>query len=149
MATIPPLPGTTAGAGALDPSTIVTAEMAASIIGGTVTKTASPIGGPGMGVVLYTNVAGDSVTVLVEQVPSGVGNAILQAAIQSAGAQGTLEAISGLGDVAGKAVTSNEATVAFVKGANLVVLAATSSTTTGADLEPKVESVAQQVAGRL
>ncbi len=149
IATVPPGPGTTAGTGALDPSTIVTTEMAASIIGGTVTKTDSPLGGPGMGVVLYSNAAGDSITVLVEQVPPGVGNAILQAAIQTAGAPGTLEAISGLGDVAGKAVTSNEATVAFVKGANLVLIAATSSTVTGAALEPKVESVAQQVAGRL
>jgi len=148
-ATQPVLPGTTGGTGAVDAATIVTTDMAASIIGGSLTKTNGNLGGPSMSVVVYSNANGDSVTVLVEQVPAGIGTAMLQAAIQSAGAQGTLEVISGLGDAAGKAVTTNEATVAFVKGANLVVISASASTTAGADLEPKVESVAQQVAGRI
>lgn len=148
--TIPPLPGPTAGTGAVDPSTIVTAEMAASIIGGTVTKTTGGLTVPGMGVASYTNADGDTVTVLVEQIPSGLGNTMLAAAIQAAGAQGALESISGLGDAAGKVVTANEATVAFAKGGNLVVIAATSpAMVSGAVLEPKVEAVAQQIASHL
>ena len=145
---LPTYPGS-GGTGSADAGTIVTAEMAATIISGTLTKTNGPGAGTAMSIVVYSNANGDSVTVLVEQVPAGVGTALLQAAIQSAGAQGTLEVISGLGDAAGKAVTANEATVAFVKGANLVVISGSASTVAGTDLEPKVESVAQQVAGKL
>jgi hypothetical protein len=148
-ATLPIVPGATGTTGSVDAGAIVTAEMAGTIIGGTLTKTNGPGVGTAMSIVLYSNATGDTVTALIEQVPSGVGGTMLQAAVQAAGAQGTLEAISGLGDAAGKAVTANEATVAFVKGANLVVIAASASAMAGADLEPKVESVAQQVAGRL
>jgi hypothetical protein len=144
---LPTFPGS--GGGSVDAGTIVTTEMAGTIIGGTLTKTNGPGAGTAMSIVLYSNATGDTVTALVEQVPSGVGGTMLQAAIQAAGAQGTLEAISGLGDAAGKAVTANEATVAFVKGANLVVIAASASSMTGTDLEPKVEALAQQVAGKL
>jgi hypothetical protein len=149
MATVPPLPGSTGSTGSVDAGTIVTTEMAATIIGGTLTKTNGPGVGTAMSIVVYSNATGDTVTALIEQVPSGLGGTMLQAAIQAAGAQGTLETISGLGDAAGKAVTANEATVAFVKGVNLVVIAASASAMAGTDLEPKVESVAQQVAGRL
>ncbi|HEV2006206.1 MAG TPA: hypothetical protein VGQ85_06280, partial [Candidatus Limnocylindrales bacterium] len=144
----PTFPGS-GGTGSVDAGTVLTTEMAASIIGGTLTKTNGPGAGTAMSVVVYSNANGDSVTVLVEQVPAGIGTAMLQAAIQAAGAQGTLEVISGLGDAAGKAVTTNEATVAFVKGVNLVVISGSASAMAGADLEPKVESVAQQVAGRI
>ncbi|HEY2888666.1 MAG TPA: hypothetical protein VGJ17_08630 [Candidatus Limnocylindrales bacterium] len=149
-ATLPGSSGAGSVPGAVDPGTIVTAEMAASIIGGSPTKLTIPgVGGQGMSVAAYTTTSGDTVTILVEQVPGGVANAQLQAAIVAAGAQGTLVSISGLGDAAGKAVTANEATIAFVKGSNLVVIAAGSSSLTGDALEPKVEAVAQQVAGAL
>jgi hypothetical protein len=149
MATVPPLPGSTGSTGSVDAGTIVTTEMAATIIGGTITKTNGPGVGTAMSIVVYSNATGDTVTALIEQVPAGVGGTMLQAAIQAAGAQGALETISGLGDAAGKAVTANEATVAFVKGVNLVVIAASTSAMAGTDLEPKVEALAQQVAGRL
>lgn len=149
MATVPPLPGSTGSTGSVDAGTIVTTEMAATIIGGTLTKTNGPAVGTAMSIVVYSNATGDTVTALIEQVPSGLGGTMLQAAIQAAGAQGALETISGLGDAAGKAVTANEATVAFVKGVNLVVIAASTSAMAGTDLEPKVEALAQQVAGRL
>jgi hypothetical protein len=146
-----PAPGGSGGtSGSLDASTLVTADMAASIIGGTPTNAGGPgVGTQAMSVAVYRNAAGDTVTVLVEQVPGGIANAELQAAISAAGAQGSLQAVSGLGDAAGKVVTASEATVAFVKGSNLVVISAMATTMAGSDLEPKVESVARQVAGSL
>jgi hypothetical protein len=150
--TLPPLPGfsfSTGGNGAVDPSTIVTMDMASTIIGGTLTKTLGNLGAAGLGTVVYSNAAGDSVSVIVEVVPGGFSTAALQAAMQYAGSQGSLVPISGLGEAAAKEVTANGATVAFVKGSNLVLIEATSSTTAGTDLEPKVESLAQQVAGKL
>ena len=148
-ATLPIAPGATGTTGSVDAGTIVTAEMAGTIISGALTKTNGPGVGTAMSIVVYSNATGDTVTALVEQVPSGLGGTMLQAAIQAAGAQGALETISGLGDAAGKAVTANEATVAFVKGVNLVVIAASASAMAGTDLEPKVEALAQQIAGRL
>jgi hypothetical protein len=147
---LPTFPGS-GGTGSVDAATIVTTEMAATVIGGTLTKTNGPGVGTAMSIVVYSNANGDSVTVLVEAVPTGVAvtGTMMQAAIQAAGAQGTLEVISGLGDTAVKAVTANDATVAFVKGANLVVIAASASAMAGTDLEPKVEALAQQVAGKL
>lgn len=152
MATVPPLPGfsaSTGGNGSVDPSTIVTMDMASTIIGGTLTKTLGNLGAAGLGTVVYSNAAGDSVSVIVEVVPGGFSSAALQAAMQYVGSQGSLVPISGLGEAAGKEVTANGAAVAFVKGSNLVLIEATSSTTVGTDLEPKVESLAQQVAGTL
>jgi len=148
-ATLPPLPGATGGNGAVDPSTIVTMDMASSIIGGTLTKTLGNLGAAGMSTVVYSNASGESVSVIIEVVPGGFSSAALQAAMQYAGSQGSLVPITGLGDAAGKEVTANEASVAFAKGSNLVLISASSSTTAGTDLEPKVESVAQQVAGKL
>ncbi|MGZ3640803.1 MAG: hypothetical protein ACXWQ6_02045 [Candidatus Limnocylindrales bacterium] len=132
-----------------DAASLVTADMAASIIGGSPTKVTPPISLPTMSVASYRNDNGDTVTVFVETVPGGLANAQLQAAIAVAGAQGDLQPVSGIGDAAGKVVATNEATVAFVKGSTLVVVQGSSGTTAGSDLEPKVESVAGQVAGKL
>jgi hypothetical protein len=132
-----------------DAASLVTADMAASIIGGSPTKVTPPISIPTMSVASYSNDNGDSVTVFVEAIPGGLANAQLQAAIAVAGAQGELQPVSGIGDAAGKVVATNEATVAFVKGSTLVVVQGSSGTIAGSDLEPKVESVAGQVAGKL
>ena len=132
-----------------DAAGLVTADMAAAIIGGSPSKVTSPISIPNMSIVSYSNESGDEVTVFVETIPGGLANAQLQAAIAVAGAQGSLQPVSGIGDAAGKVVDTNEATVAFVKGTNLVVVQASSGTTAGTDLEPKVESLAKQVAGKL
>ena len=132
-----------------DAAGLVTADMAATIIGGSPSKVTSPISIPNMSIVSYSNASGDEVTVFVETIPGGLANAQLQAAIAIAGAQGNLQPVSGIGDAAGKVVDTNEATVAFVKGTNLVVVQASSGTTAGTDLDPKVQSLAQQVAGKL
>lgn len=138
------------GAGdAPDASKLVTADMAASVIGGSPTPVDFPLNVPGMNIASYGNANGDSVTVLVQVIPAGVANTELQAAIAMAGAQGDLQPVSGIGDSAGKVVDDSSATIAFVKGSNLVVVEATSSSTSGSDLEPKVEAIAKQVASNL
>ncbi len=149
-----PAGGNTGGGnngGAVDASSILTSDAAASIIGGTVTKVQTPGVGsaPGMSLASYTNGTGDSVTILVEPVPAAVGATILQAAIRAAGANGDLVPVSGLGDTAGQVTGPNEATVAFAKGNTLVVVYAQTSNTAGSDLEPKLQSLAQQIAGKL
>ena len=50
---------------------------------------------------------------------------------------------------AGKVVGDHEATVAFGKNGTIVVVSATVDAAAGTDLEPKVEAVAQQIAGQL
>ncbi len=138
------------GASMPDPATLLTADQAASIIGGSPTPVTVPFNVPNMSIASYENTDGDSVTVFVEAIPGGVmGNAQLQAAMAMAGAQGDLQAISGLGDAAGKEVNANDATVAFVKGSTIVVVEASSGTLTGSDLEPKLEAIAHQVADKL
>jgi len=131
-----------------DASSIVTGDMAASVLGATTQKVAMPVTGIAS-IVAYTTAAGDTLTVLVEKVPGGVPAAAMRAAMQMAGSNGDLQAVSGIGDVAGKTVDSNEATIAFAKGDFIVVLSARSDTATGADLEPKLESLARQVTGKL
>ncbi len=132
-----------------DAATLLTPELAASVLGGSPTKTTLPVTIPNVSIVSYRTEAGDSLTLYIQAVPGGVANAELQAAIAMAGAHGDLQTVSGIGDAAGKVVNANDATVAFIKGSNLVVVAADSSATAGTDLEPKVESVAKQVAGQL
>jgi len=136
------------GAGAVDAGSILTPEMAGSIIGGTVTKVPIP-STAGMSLVAYTNESGDNVTVLVQPVPAGTGAAMMSVAIQAAGAEGNLQTFTGLGDAAGKVVNENDATVVFVKGDALVVVHAESATSSGSDIESKLESVARQIAGTL
>ena len=144
-------PAASGASGAIDAATLVTADMAASIIGGSPTAVPIPGGAiPGgvASIVGYTTDAGDTVTVFVEQVP-GLSATSLQAAMAMAGQQGDLQTIGGLGDFAGKQVDANEATYAFVKGEALVVIDAQSGSLSGSDLDPKVLAVAQQVAGGL
>lgn len=144
-------PGSSVAQGTIDAATLVTADMAASIIGGSPTAVAMPGGafpGGAAAAVGYTTAAGDTVTVFAEQVP-GLTAASLQAAMAMAGQQGDLQTVGDLGDFAGKQVTANEATYAFVKGTYLVVIDAQSGTLSGSDLDPKVLGVAQQVASGL
>ena len=102
-----------------------------------------------MSVASYTNAAGDGVTVLIEPVPAGIGASVMQAAIQAAGAKGELTPLSGLGDSGGKVVNDHDATVAFTKGSNLVVLYASAAGSAGADIESKLENLGRQIAGKL
>ena len=137
------------GGPAPDATTLLTAEMAGSIIGGSPQKVSAPISIPNMSIVSYSNADGDTVDVFIEVVPGGVANIEMQAAIAMAGAQGDLQPVTGVGDAAGKVVGDGDATVAFVKGTNLVVVEATSGTMSGSDLEPKVEDIARQIASKL
>ena len=132
-----------------DAATLVTADMAASVIGGSPTKVTPPMSIPNVSLASYGTSGGDSVTVFIEAIPGGLASAQLQAAMAMAGSQGSMTPVSGIGDAAGKVVDANEATVAFVKGSNVVVISAQSGTTSGSDLEPKVEALAQQVAGKM
>jgi hypothetical protein len=132
-----------------DAATLVTADMAASVIGGSPTKVTPPMSIPNVSLASYGTSGGDSVTVFVEAIPGGLASAQLQAAMAMAGSQGSLTPVSGIGDAAGKVVDANEATVAFVKGSNVVVISAQSGSASGSDLEPKVEALAQQVAGKM
>lgn len=147
---LPSAAGSTGGGGSVDASALLSADMAASIIGGSPTAVAIPgMNVPGVGIAAYGTTTGDTVALFVEKVPGGIAAAELQAAIAMAGAQGNLTPISGVGEAAGKVVEANEATIAFIKNGSLVVISAHSGTTAGASLEPKLESVAQQVAGKL
>lgn len=145
-----PSAASSTGGGSVDASALLSADMAASIIGGSPTAVAIPgMNVPGVGIAAYGTTTGDTVALFVEKVPGGIAAAELQAAIAMAGAQGNLTPISGVGEAAGKVVEANEATIAFIKNGSLVVISAHSGTTAGASLEPKLESVAQQVAGKL
>ena len=137
------------GGVAPDAATLLTAEMAGSVIGGGPQKVSAPFSIPNMSIVSYSNAEGDTVDVFIEVVPGGVANVEMQAAIAMAGAQGDLQPVTGVGDAAGKVVGDGDATVAFVKGTNLVVVEATSGTMSGSDLEPKVEDIARQIASKL
>lgn len=144
-------PGSSVPQGTIDAATLVTADMAASIIGGSPTAVAIPGGvfpGGAATAIAYTTAAGDTVTVMAEQVP-GLTAASLQAAMAVAGQQGDLQTVGDLGDFAGKQVTPNEATYAFVKGTYLILIAAQSGSMSGSDLDPKVLGVALQVASGL
>ena len=139
------------GGNAPDPATIVSADMAASVIGGSPTVVDMPgLSGLPVKIVSYQIPSGDSLTVLVEQVPGGLPANALQMAVAMAGAQGAdLQQVSGIGDAAVKQVDASSAVIAFVKGDIIVVLGAQSSSGAAAAVEPKVEALAQQVAGKL
>lgn len=132
--------------GGKDPSTLLTADMATSILGSSATAV------PGISTPIsagYSDAAGDTVSVFVEALPGAVNQALLTSALSQANADGSLVAISGLGDIAGKEVSDNSATVGFAKNGTLVIINAESATQAGSDLEPKIETLAQQIAGSL
>lgn len=154
-ATIPAAAASAPGgvpAGGPEADEMVTAEMAASIIGGSPTKMSIPgaAGAPGvMSLAAYSNTDGDNVTVLVQRIPGGFAAGMLQIAIQAAGANGELKPLSGLGDSAGQVTNEHDATVAFAKGNTLVVIQASDSASSGADIEAKLEALAREIIGKL
>ena len=138
------------GAAAVDAGSILTQEVATSIIGGTVTKISIPgTQGSPMSIASFTNTTGDSIVVMVQSVPTGAGAGMLQAAIKAAGAQGDLQVLNGLGDAAGKVINDHDATIAFAKGDTLVVAYASADASSGSDIEAKLEALAKQIAGKL
>lgn len=93
-----------------------------SIIGGSPTKMPiSSAAGAGsvMSISGYSNADGDEVIVLVQRIPGSFAAEMLQLAMQTAGAQGDLKPLTGLGDSAGSVVNEHDATVAFTKGNTL------------------------------
>jgi hypothetical protein len=138
------------GTSAVNASTILTADIAASIIGGTPTLQPGSMNLGPISLAAYGTDNGDSVAVYVETIGGGLEAAAIQAAISSQdGGAGDMTPISGLGDAAGKVVGDHDATVAFGKNGTIVVVSATVAAQAGTDLEPKVEAVAQQIAGQL
>ncbi len=137
------------GSASVDASTILTADVAASILGGTPTLQPGSMNLGPISLATYGTDSGDEVTVYVETLGTGLEGAAIQAAIQAEGTSGDMTPISGLGDAAGKVVEDHGATVAFGKNGTIVVVSATVASQSGSDLEPKVEAVAQQVAGKL
>ena len=138
------------GTSAVNAGTILTADVAATIIGGTPTLQPESMNFGPVSLAAYGTDSGDSVAVYLETIGSGIEAAAIQAAISSQdGGTGDMTPISGLGDAAGKVVGDHEATVAFGKNGTIVVVSATVDAQAGTDLEPKVEALAQQIAGQL
>ena len=137
------------GTAAVNASTILTAQVAAQILGGTPTLQPGSMNLGPISMASYGTDSGDDVTVYVETIGTGLEAAAIQAAIQAEGTSGDMTPISGLGDAAGKVVDTNSATVAFGKNGTIVVVSADVASQAGTDLEPKVEAVAQQIAGQL
>ncbi len=132
--------------GGKDPATLLTSDAAAAILGAPVTAVpgaATPISAS------YQTAAGDNVSIFIEALPGGISQAALQGAMAQANANGELTPINGLGDVAGQQTSDSSATVGFAKGGTVVIITADSTTLKGSDLEPKLESLAQQIAGQL
>ncbi len=133
-----------------DPAALVSADMAASVIGGSPQQVQIPgLGNVPAKVVAYSTDSGDTLTVFIEQVPGAFQASALQAAIAMAGVQGNVVPVSGVGDAAGKVVEENNAVIAFVKGDVMVVIGAQSGASSGAQLDPKVEGLAKQVSDKL
>jgi hypothetical protein len=137
------------GTASVNASTILTAAVAASILGGTPTLQPGSMNLGPISLATYATDSGDDVTVYVETIGSGLESAAIQAAIQAEGTNGDMTPISGLGDAAGKVVGDHNATVAFGKNGTIVVVEASVASQAGTDLEPKVEAIAQQVASQL
>jgi len=137
------------GSASVNASTILTADVAATILGSSATLQPGSMNLGPISLATYGTDSGDEVTVYVETLGTGLEGAAIQAAIQAEGTSGDMTPISGLGDAAGKVVEDHGATVAFGKNGTIVVVSATVASQSGSDLEPKVEAVAQQVAGKL
>lgn len=137
------------GSASIDASTILTADIAAQIIGGSPTLQPGSMNLGPISVATYGTDSGDDVTVYVETLGTSLESAAIQAAIQAEGTNGDMTPISGLGDAAGKVVGDHDATVAFGKNGTIVVVEASVAAQAGTDLEPKVEALAQQIAGQL
>lgn len=156
--TIPSLPGLGTGTSGAGANTLLTATDVQTISGdpnvaavsGTCTAQTcvyadtTSTGGGGGGVVV------------VEQIPGGFSQTALQAALSTAlsngGASangGTATAVSGLGSAALKEIEANSATYAFSKDNYFVVINVTSSTNSGAEMDPQVQAAAQTAAGKL
>jgi hypothetical protein len=138
-------------AGSVDPTTLLSADAASSLLGGTATLLPGGITTGPVSTISYATASGDNVSLLVESFPGGIAASVMQASLQAAfTAKGStsMEPISGLGDVAGKSVSDHEATVAFIKNGTLILITDTSTTQAGSDMEPKLESLAQQIVGK-
>jgi hypothetical protein len=160
---IPSLPGgipglgssTTTGPGAtsVDACAAMSQSAAAQVSGASSIAKFSGTNVGGVSECVYADTASGAGAVgLIEQVPGGIAvNTYLQAAMAQAahGGSSGAQSLSGIGDQAIKSVESNGASVAFVKGSTLVVLAVSGSTRTGDAIESDLESLAKQVAGQL
>lgn len=102
---------------------------------------------------LYADTIGSggcSATIIIENFPTTVAQSALQSALQGQvqPGKGTVEEISGLGEVGVKEVSSDSAAVAFAKS-NKLVMVVSSNSRGGSTMEPDVESLAHQVANQI
>jgi|GEM_PF-3428652 len=103
-----------------------------------------------------TGSGGGGGLVFVEPIPGGLGQAALQAALTAALASGgstssgtSVTAVSGLGSAAIKSIDANSATYAFSKDNYFVVISVSSTTKSGAAMDPGVAAAAQTAAGKV
>jgi hypothetical protein len=157
---VPSAPGSAAGGGqggALDAGSILTAKMAASVIGDSPVEgggvgfnlTGPPV--PGLTSVVYVTSSGNVISIIIARNPGVSSLAALQAAMNRQGGNGQLQLVSGIGDIAAKVVggQTGGAGLVFVKGDNFVELVAAAANLTASQLESKLEAVARQIVGKL
>jgi len=112
-----------------------------------------------------TTASGPGTCVYADETPSGAGNsavvviepagqvsaAIIQMALQQQekNGSGNFQSISGIGDTAYSETDAHGAGIAFAKSNTLVVVAASSSTKSGADVLSALQSVASRIAGQV
>jgi hypothetical protein len=155
--TIPGLPGLGTGTSGAGANTLLNASDVQTISGDP--NVAAVSGTCTAQTCVYadtTSTGGGGGVVVVEQIPGGFSQVALQAALSTAlsngGASangGTVTAVSGLGSAAIKEIEANSATYAFSKDNYFVVINVTSSTNSGAAMDPQVQAAAQTAAGKL
>jgi hypothetical protein len=155
--TIPTLPGLGGGGGGAGADTLLNVTDVQTISGDP--NVAAVSGTCTAQTCVYadtTSAGGGGGVVVVEQIPGGMSQIALQAALAAAlssgGASangGTVTAVPGLGSAAIKEIEANSATYAFSKDNYFVVINVSSSTNTGAAMDGQVQAAAQTAAGKL
>lgn len=155
--TIPTLPGLGTGTSSIGANTLLNVTDVQTISGDP--NVAAVSGTCAAQTCIYadtTSAGGGGGVVVVEQIPGGLNQIALQAALSAAlssgGATangGTVTAVSGLGSAAIKDIEATSATYAFSKDNYFVVINVSSSTNSGSAMDPQVEAAAQTAAGKL
>ncbi len=146
--------GSNSGGSGTSASSLLPQSAAAQISGdpGVTQQAGSGAAGAGTSLVTYADTSnGASATLLIENIPGGIAQTELQAALGQAGngSNANVQTLSGVGDQGLKDVEQNSASVVFSKGNTLVVIGATNELKSGADLEPNVGNLARQIAGQV
>ncbi|MDQ6918788.1 MAG: hypothetical protein M3Z98_05450 [Candidatus Dormibacteraeota bacterium] len=134
----------------LNACTLVSRAMAGQLVGAALSQSSQTANSASSDCVYKSQSGNESVAIFVQQAPGGDATKVVQAALDPKGpaASRLTRGIDGIGDAAGGRFGANDAAVVFARGKLLVVLSATAAGTKGADLLPKVEALASQVAAR-